>query len=166
MLDMVVHAFIPNTREAEADISEFEARLVYNASSRTYSETLYQKTNKQPKTKRSSLMLYYRLEDLMVLRRLRQDQKEAQKDQQFKAPLHFKFEVNLKKKFNLNLKKKNPNPSHYTMGSATLQFRLYGRNACTQCLRSVWTLLAYFIIPLVYPTPSSTKSPQRPSNRT
>jgi hypothetical protein len=47
-----VHAFSVSVWEAEAGRAEFEASLVYRASSRTgYSEKLLIKTNKQTKTK-------------------------------------------------------------------------------------------------------------------
>lgn len=46
-LDVVAYIFNPSTQEAELDICEFGARLVYIASSKTFRGTLRDPTSKQ-----------------------------------------------------------------------------------------------------------------------
>jgi hypothetical protein len=51
MQGMATHAFNPSTQEAETDLCEFEASLVYKVGSRTVraTEKPYLKQNKNPK---------------------------------------------------------------------------------------------------------------------
>ena len=53
---MVAHAFNPSTREAEADLCEFEASLVYKASSGTARATQKNPILKNKQTKRNDEM--------------------------------------------------------------------------------------------------------------
>ena len=61
---VVAHTFNPSTREAQADLCEFEANLVYRASSRTSSKTTekpwLKKTNKQKQTKQQKLCIIFK----------------------------------------------------------------------------------------------------------